>query len=270
MGRVSECFSSKHGRNFLQVVTVGLLIVIGWGTCWSLLGDECLPGSNLFGIIVVTVVAKLVGTLVGLVHIPPLIGMIGVGIFFRNVPHVKLGADIDPTWSSILRTGAFAVLLLRAGLGLKVDILKRNKIMIACLSVLPCVVEVIVVACTSKPLLNLPWNWSILLGFVIAGVSPAVVIPSMLSLVARGFGKRVGVPTFVMAAATADNAFTITGFSVILTFVFPAQDSNIVMTVLQGPLEVLIGGIVGLVLGLILSVLPPRGSVSILNSKDCC
>ena len=46
----------------------------------------------------------------------------------RNVPHLKIGKDIDPGWSSVLRTGAFAVLLLRAGLGLKVDILKRNKV----------------------------------------------------------------------------------------------------------------------------------------------
>ena len=33
------------------------------------------------------------------------------------------------------------------------------------------------------------------------------------------------------------------------------------MTVLQGPLEVVIGGFVGMVLGLILSVLPPNGKV---------
>ena len=76
---------------------------------------------------------------------------------------------------------------------------------------------------------------------MIAGVSPAVVIPSMLALKARGYGHRMGVPTLLMAAATADNAFTITGFSVALTFVFPEADSSLAMLVMKGPLEVLIG-----------------------------
>ena len=76
--------------------------------------------------------------------------------------------------------------------------------------------------------------------FVIAGVSPAVVIPSMLSLIDRGYGGRAGVPTLLMAAATADNAFTITGFSVVLTFVFP-ESSHIALVVLRGPIEVLLG-----------------------------
>ena len=75
---------------------------------------------------------------------------------------------------------------------------------------------------------------------MIAGVSPAVVIPSMLSLIDRGYGNRAGVPTLLMAAATADNAFTITGFSVVLTFVFP-ESRHLAMVVLRGPIEVALG-----------------------------
>ena len=38
------------------------------------------------------------------------------------------------------------------------------QVLVTCLSVMPCVVEVIVIACVSRPLLNLPWNWAVLLG----------------------------------------------------------------------------------------------------------
>lgn len=142
---------------------------------------------------------------------------------------------------------------------------------------LPCVIEVIVIACVSRPLLDLPWNWAFLLGFVlpfsddvtggqfnahfprfvIAGVSPAVVIPSMLSLIDRGYGASSGIPTLLMAAATADNAFTITGFSVVLTLVFPAADSHLAMVICKGPLEVVIGVVCGVILGKVLSYIPP-------------
>ena len=109
---------------------------------------------------------KMVGMLVGLVKIPPLIGMIAAGMFFRfvtiavnhtinlkksvirdgtvnypfsnhppsatlpfrNVPGLQIADDIDVGWSSTLRTGAFVILLLRAGLGLKLDVLRKNKV----------------------------------------------------------------------------------------------------------------------------------------------
>ena len=44
------------------------------------------------------------------------------------MPKINIGEEIDVGWSSTLRTGAFVILLLRAGLGLKLDILRKNKV----------------------------------------------------------------------------------------------------------------------------------------------
>ena len=44
------------------------------------------------------------------------------------MPGINVAGDIDVRWSSALRTGAFVILLLRAGLGLKLDILRKNKV----------------------------------------------------------------------------------------------------------------------------------------------
>ena len=56
--------------------------------------------------------------------------------------------------------------------------------------------------------------------FVIAAVSPAVVVPSLLSLSERGYGLDKGVPTLVIAAASVDDVLAITGFGVLLGITF--------------------------------------------------
>ena len=62
----------------------------------------------------------------------------------------------------------------------------------------PCIVETIVVAVASHFLLGFPWMWGFMLGFVLAAVSPAVVVPCLLSLQERGFGIDKGIPTLGM------------------------------------------------------------------------
>ena len=56
--------------------------------------------------------------------------------------------------------------------------------------------------------------------FVIAAVSPAVVVPSLLSLSERGYGLDKGIPTLVIAAASVDDVLAITGFGVLLGITF--------------------------------------------------
>ena len=40
----------------------------------------------------------------------------------------------------------------------------------------------------------MPWTWALALGFVISAVSPAVVVPSLLSLQERRYGTAKGTP----------------------------------------------------------------------------
>ena len=59
----------------------------------------------------------------------------------------------------------------------------------------PCLAEALVVAVASHLFLGFPWLWGFMLGFVLAAVSPAVVVPCLLSLQERGFGvKKVSLP----------------------------------------------------------------------------
>ena len=55
---------------------------------------------------------------------------------------------------------------------------------------------------------------------MIAAVSPAVVVPCLLSLSERGYGIDKGIPTLVIAASSIDDVLAISGFGVMLGISF--------------------------------------------------
>lgn len=59
--------------------------------------------------------------------------------------------------------------------------------------------------------------------FVLAAVSPAVVVPSLLGLSDRGYGLNKGIPTLVIAAASVDDVLAITGFGIVLGIAFAGK-----------------------------------------------
>ncbi|XP_033962134.1 sodium/hydrogen exchanger 9B2 [Pseudochaenichthys georgianus] len=261
----SSCIRLKNKcprpRGLLNlVITKGCVFALLFGVVWSITGSECLPGGNLFGLVVLFLCSVLGGKLVGLIQLPtlppfpPLLGMLLAGLLLRNVPYVTDAVYIDTHWSAALRNIALAVILTRAGLGLDPSALSRLKAVCVRLAVGPCVVEASVVAVVSHFLLGLPWVWGFILGFVLAAVSPAVVVPSMLLLQREGLGVEKGIPTLLMAAGSFDDILAITGFSTCLGITF--STGAMWMNILKGLLEVVGGVIAGLILGLFLCCFP--------------
>jgi NhaP-type Na+/H+ or K+/H+ antiporter len=62
-------------------------------------------------------------------------------------------------------------------------------------------------------LFGMPWPFALSLGFVLAAVSPAVVVPSLLELQIAGYGVAKGIPTLVLAAASLDDVLAISAFA---------------------------------------------------------
>jgi NhaP-type Na+/H+ or K+/H+ antiporter len=84
------------------------------------------------------------GYLVSLCYLPPMLGMILLGIIIRNVPYIDFGQFMTPTVSSPIRQLSLAIILTRAGLGLDLNVLLKFKWLIARLSVMPTVLEALV------------------------------------------------------------------------------------------------------------------------------
>ena len=112
------------------------------------------------------------------------------------------------------------VILIKAGLGLDAAALKRLSFVVVRLAFMPCLVETATDAVVAHFIMGFPWLWGILLGFVLAAVSPAVVVPSLLSLQERGYGEDKGISTLVIAASSIDDIAAISGFGVVLGIIF--------------------------------------------------
>ena len=207
-----------------EFTCVGLVVLI----LWLSIGAAAAPKGPVFALECVFVAGVLGGRLVSLiakkteVPLPPLVGMLGAGILLRNVPYLRIyiGEAVDAGSSSALRTCALALILARAGLGLDAAALKRLRWAAARLAAVPCLVEAGVVALiASRPFVfDFPAGWACLLGFVVAAVSPAVVVPSLLALRDAGYGTATGIPTLVVAAAALDDVLSLAGFGICLPF----------------------------------------------------
>ncbi|XP_053716049.1 sodium/hydrogen exchanger 9B2 [Synchiropus splendidus] len=260
-----SCISLRHRcprpRGLLGLlITKAVLFALLFGVVWSITGSECLPGGNLFGIVILFITSVLGGKLVGMIQfptlppIPPLLGMLLAGLLLRNIPYITDAIYIDTHWSAALRNIALSIILTRAGLGLDPSALRRLKAVCVRVAISPCMVEACTVALVSHLLLGLPWVWGFILGFVLAAVSPAVVVPSMLLLQKEGYGVEKGIPTLLMAAGSFDDILAITGFSTCLGIAFSTGSTW--MNILKGLLEVVGGIIAGLFLGLFLCWFP--------------
>ncbi|KAM4808443.1 sodium/hydrogen exchanger 9B2-like [Rhinophrynus dorsalis] len=260
--KMRKLFACPPQRPLSLAVTNAVMVVLVWGVVWSITGDECLPGGNLFGILVLLFCSVVGGKLVSLIRIstlpplPPLLGMLLAGFLIRNIPVITDQVQINYKWSASLRNIALAIILTRAGLGLDSKALRKLKAVCLRLSFGPCAIESCSAAVVSHFLMGLPLTWGFMLGFVLGAVSPAVVVPSMLNLQKGGFGVDKGIPTLLMAAGSFDDILAITGFNTCLGMAF--SSGSTINSIVRGVLEVVVGIATGLVLGFFLRYFPSK------------
>lgn len=204
----------------------------------------------LFSIALIVLMGLVLGQLCTMLRLPRLIGMIITGIALG--PYV-LGI-IDQSLLDIsaeIRQAALIIILLRAGLNLEIKDLKKNGASALLMCFLPACFEICGMVLLAPLLLGTSIKESLLMGSVVAAVSPAVIVPKMLSLMEKGYGTKKGIPQLILAGASVDDIFVIVLFT---AFTALAQGRDISpMSFLQIPVSILLGLGVGCVLGLALS-----------------
>lgn len=153
--------------------------------------------------------------------------------------------------SSDFRIIALIVILLRAGLKIqKETIIKVGKTALL-MSFIPSTFEGMAILFMAPFLFDMSYPEAGLLGFIVAAVSPAVVIPSMIKFIDRGRGTTKGIPSMILASSSIDNAYVIVIFSVLLG-IAAGSDTNLFIKLLDIPLSIMTGITVGLLLGYLL------------------
>mgnify|MGYP001828755262 FL=1 len=199
--------------------------------------------------IALIVLLALIGNLVfEKLGLPGILGMLGAGVLLG-----PYGLDlIQPGVLELLKeakTAALIVILIRAGLGISRDTLHRIGRPAIRMGFIPSLMEGTAVTAASYFLLGLSFIESGMLGFIIAAVSPAVVIPAMLELKEEGLGKRHEVPTLVLAGTSLDVVVAITVFGVFAGLAAGAS-TDWSYVVLGVPAGILLGGAIGVGIGL--------------------
>lgn len=182
--------------------------------------------------------------------LPSLVGMLLAGICLGPYALNLLSEELLEL-SPALRTLALVIILLRAGLSLSRGELRKIRGAALGLSVIPCLFEGFTVLLIARLVLGIGWAEAGVLGFTLAAVSPAVVVPGILALRSEGYGKNKQIPAMLLAGASLDDVFAITFFGVFLLSA-TGQTTSVVWSLVQLPWSIFLGILGGVVLGILL------------------
>lgn len=241
-------------HNAINANAVSSVIIVA-GLCCSILlissGHDpstiSLTSEDIIKFSVLWVASLLGGYTLGIFNIA-LLGSLIVGIILSNsfedfkVPHQL---------ADFVRTVSLSIILIMSSLEMNVDGIRDFGLVCVRLTTLPGMIEAIIGATCSVLLFEIPITLALVLGYLLSAVSPAIVVPGMMSLKSKGFGVEKGIPSLVMAAASMDDIVALTGFTVSLGIALDTESRNVFLSIfLHGPLQLFIGVAIGFVLGL--------------------
>ena len=185
-------------------------------------------------------------------NIPSLVGFILVGILLGPSVFNLLDSELLNI-SADIRQIVLIVILTRAGLSLDLKDLRKVGRPAVLLSFLPATFEIIGTMIFAPIFLGLTLIESALLGAVLGAISPAVVVPRMITLINEKFGTKKGIPQLILAGSSVDDIYALVLFS---SFLSLAQNGEFhAMNLLSIPLSIASGIFIGFLSGYLLSLL---------------
>ena len=162
--------------------------------------------------------------------------------------------------STYLRQIALVIILTRSGLSLDIKKLKEIGRSAILMCFLPATFEIIGVCIFAPMILNISILESLLLGSVLAAVSPAIVVPRMIKLQNEGYGNKNHVSELIMAGASCDDIYVIVLFYSFKSLVSSSTISF--SSFLQIPISIIMGIICGIVFAILLILIFKKFSIS--------
>lgn len=200
----------------------------------------------LFSIAVMLLVGMAASALCRKIKLPGLMGMVLTGIVIG--PYVlNLIDESILNISAELRKIALIIILMRAGLTLRIEDLKKVGRPAILMCFVPALCEIAGMILLAPALLGVTKLQAALIGTVVAAVSPAVIVPKMIKLTEEGYGTAQSIPQMILAGASVDDVFVIVLFTACTALckgekVSPMEFVNI-------PVSIALGIAVGLLTG---------------------
>lgn len=182
----------------------------------------------------------------GMLKLPRLVGMLLTGILLGPFVLNWLDPQILGI-SAELRKMALVIILIKAGLSLNFSDLKKVGIPALLMSFLPATFEILTFLIFAPMLLEVSRVEALLMGSVLAAVSPAVVVPRMVALMDEGRGIDKKIPQLILAGASLDDIFVIILFTAFLGI--NTGDGVGAITFLSIPISAVLGILLGVLVG---------------------
>ena len=190
------------------------------------------------------------GILFEKIHLPKIVFYLILGILMSPTVSNIVSEDLMNI-SSYLRQIALVIILTRSGLSLDIATLKKIGASAILMCFVPACFEILGIAIFGPVLLNISLFEALLVGSVLAAVSPAIVVPRMLKLMSENYGNKNKVPQLIMAGSSCDDIFVIVLF---YSFKNVVSLSSFNFAILwQIPTCIILGILQGIIVGLILA-----------------
>ena len=200
----------------------------------------------LTSIALILLLGLLFGSIFTKMKLPGLLGMILVGILL-SPNALNLIDDSILSISADLRRVALVIILTRAGLSLELSDLKKVGRPAIFMCFLPACIEMLGTILLAPMLLGVTRLEAAIIGSVIAAVSPAVIVPRMIGLIEKGYGKEHSIPQLILAGASVDDVFVIVVFTAFTSLAATGKMSA--TSFLSIPISIVFGILVGAILG---------------------
>lgn len=182
--------------------------------------------------------------------LPRIIGMLITGVLLG--PYVlNLFDESILGISADLRRMALVIILIKAGLSLDIQDLRKVGRPAVLMSFLPALFEILAFVVFAPLVLGVNYIEAAIIGAVLGAVSPAVVVPRMVQLMDEKYGTDKSIPQMILAAASLDDVFVIVLFS---TFISMAQGSGAkILDFINIPVSIVLGILLGAIVGFVLA-----------------
>ncbi|WP_423363173.1 cation:proton antiporter [Mycoplasma sp. P36-A1] len=179
------------------------------------------------------------------IKLPGIFGMIIAGMLIGPFSLNLIDKQVLDLSDEIKKI-ALIILLLQAGISLKIKDIYKVKKAATLMSFIPSILEIIIVSLSTSFIFNISIIQGFLCGCIVAASSPAVIVPKMLQIKKEGLNNK-GISETLICATSIEGIYIVLLFGILIQ---ANQANNFEITSI---INILIALILGLILGLIIT-----------------
>jgi len=233
-----------------------LIILLGCSCILLIVQDQHQPvaisSQDVINVSVLWLVSSILGYLTSLVGVPPLLGSLTSGILLAYIP---INFNLSLQFGEFIQTTGLCIILLISGCEIDINKVVKTGFVALRLTLLPGLCEAIATAYVAHWIFDMSIMFSLALGFILAAVSPAIIVPGMTNLKRLGYGVDKGIPSLLMAACAFDDIVAITGYTICIGIALDSTSDNLVLAAFyHGPVAIFLGIVSGCLAGCVLAI----------------